>query len=71
MVLIWLTCLIPKYRTKNYSETFQYEQSFSNYTWCIQLTNKNAQTITEDFSDLPILSKQKPNKIESDPAKEF
>ena len=35
---------------------------FSNFTLCAPLTNKNAQTITDEFSNILTKSKRKPKK---------
>ena len=40
--------------------------NFSNYTWCIPLKNKNAQTVTNEFLKNLTQSERKPFKKESD-----
>ena len=44
---------------------------FSKYTWHTPLENKNAQTITHEFSKNLTTSKRKPTKIEGDRGAEF
>ena len=39
---------------------------FSKYTWAILLKNKNAPTVTDEFSNILTKSKRKPIKLESD-----
>ena len=45
--------------------------NFSKYGWTTPLKNKNAQTIKDSFENILIISKRKPNLIESDRGKEF
>ena len=45
--------------------------NFSKFGWTVPLKNKNAQTITDEFSKTIIKSKRKPNLIETDRGKEF
>ena len=45
--------------------------SFSKYTRCISLKNKYGHTIRDEFSFVISTTKRKPNKIESDRAREF
>ena len=45
--------------------------NFSNYGWTIPLKNKNAQTIKNSSENILIISKRKPNLIESDRGREF
>ena len=45
--------------------------TFSTYTWAIPLGNKNAQTMTNYFSNFLTTSKRSPVKIESDRGREF
>ena len=50
-VLIWWACQTIKFQTKkNFRCLFVFVDSFSNFTWCIPLKNKNAQTIQDEFS---------------------
>ena len=62
------------YRSSN-NKGFRYIfiiiDKFSKYTWHIPLKNKNAQTITHDFSKILTTSRRKPTKIESDRGAEF
>ena len=44
---------------------------FSNFTWCIPLKNKNAPTITDEFSRILTNSRPKHNNIDSDPGIEI
>ena len=45
--------------------------NFSKYGWTVPLKNKNAQTIKDCFENILLISKRKPNLIESDRGKEF
>ena len=45
--------------------------NFSKYTCCVPLKNKNAQSKTDNFSNILTTSKRSPLKIESDRWKEF
>ena len=45
--------------------------NFSKYGWTIPLKNKNASTIKDSFENILIVSKRKPNLIETDRGKEF
>ena len=45
--------------------------SFSKFGWTVPLKNKNDQTIRDSFENILIISKRKPNLIESDRGKEF
>ena len=62
------------YKTSN-NKGFRYIfiviDNFSKYLWAIPLKNKYSQTITNEFSNIPIKSKRKPIKIESDRGAEF
>ena len=62
------------YRSSN-NKGFRYVfiifDKFSKYTWHIPLKNKNAQTITHEFSKILTTSKRKPTKIEGDRGAEF
>ena len=44
---------------------------FSKFGWTVPIKNKNAQTIKDSFEKILIISKRKPNLIESDRGKEF
>ena len=44
---------------------------FSKHNWCIRLRDKHGQTLKYEFSNIIKTSKRKPNKLESDPDKEF
>ena len=56
---------------KGYRYIFIIIDNFSKYLWAIPLKNNNSQTITNEFSNILIKSKQKPVKIESDRGSEF
>ena len=56
---------------KGFRYIFIIIDKFSKYTWHTQLKNKNAQTITHEFSKILTTSKRKPTKIESDRGAEF
>ena len=62
------------YRSSN-NKGFRYIfiiiDKFSNYTWHKLLKNKNAQTITHEFSKILTTSKRKPNKTQGDRGAEF
>ena len=45
--------------------------NFSIFGWTVPLKNKNAQTIKDSSENILIISKRKPNLIESDRGKEF
>ena len=45
--------------------------NFSKYGWTTPLKNKNVQTLTNSFENILIISKRKPNLIETDRSKEF
>ena len=45
--------------------------NFSEYLWCIQVTTKNSQRITQEVSNILSTSKRRPIKIESDRGAEF
>ena len=45
--------------------------NFSKFGWTTPLKNKNAQTIKDSFENILIISKRKPNLIETDRGKEF
>ena len=45
--------------------------NFSKFGWTIPLKNKKALTIKDSFENILIISKRKPNLIESDRGKEF
>ena len=45
--------------------------NFNKYGWTLPLKNKNALTIQDSFENIIIISKRKPNLIESDRGKEF
>ena len=45
--------------------------NFSKFGWTLPLKNKNAQTIKYSFESILIISKRKPNLIESDRGKNF
>ena len=45
--------------------------NFSKFGWTVPLKNKNALTIKDSFEKIIIISKRKPNLIESDRGKEF
>ena len=45
--------------------------NFSKYGWTVPLKNKNAQRIKDSFENILLISKRKPNLIESDRGKEF
>ena len=51
---------------KRYRYIFGITNDFSKDTSFIQLKNRNAQTITHEFSDILTISKRSPVKIESD-----
>ena len=62
------------YRSSNnkaFRNIFNIIDKFSEYTWHIRLKNKNAQTITHEFSKILTTSKRKPTKIEGDRGAEF
>ena len=44
---------------------------FSKFGWTVALKNKNAQTITNSFENILIISKRKPNLFETDRGEEF
>ena len=43
--------------------------NFSKFGWTIPLKNKNAQTVKDSFESILIISKRKPNLIETDSVK--
>ena len=45
--------------------------NFSKYGWTIPLKNKTGQTIKDSFETILIISKRKPNLIETDSGREF
>ena len=45
--------------------------NFSKFGWTTPLKNKNAQTTKDSFENFLIISKRKPNLIESDRGKEL
>ena len=73
---IWSIDLLDMsdYSIKNnngYRYIFVIIDDFSKYLFTIPLKNKNAQTITNEFSNILSLSKRSPIKIHSDRGKEF
>ena len=54
---------------RGYRYVFVIIENFSKFGWTIPLKNKNALTIKDSFENLLIISKRKPNLIESDGGK--
>ena len=70
-ILIEQTLQITKFQRKRYRHIFIIMEFFSKHTWCTPLKNKNAQTITNEFSITVTKSKRKPLKIECERGTEF
>ena len=56
---------------RNYRYVLVIIDNFSKYAWTVPLKNKNARTIKDSFEKILIISKRKPNLIETDRGKEF
>ena len=61
---------VPK-NNRGYRYVLVIIDNFSKFGWTIPLKNKSAQTIKDSFENILIISKRKPNLIESDRGKEF
>ena len=56
---------------RGYRYVFVIIDNFSKFGWTLPLKNKNAQTIKDSSENILIISKRKPNLIETDRGKEF
>ena len=56
---------------KGYRYNLVVVDNFSKYGWTIRLKNKNAQSITDAFSQIIKTSRPKPNLVETDDGREY
>ena len=58
-------------QNNNYKYILTVIDSFSKYSWCYPLKNKNSNEIINCFKDIFKKSKRKPKMIQSDEGSEF
>ena len=58
-------------KNRGYRQILVAIENFSKFGWTISLKNKNSQTITHSFENIPISSKRSPDLVETDHGKEI